>query len=69
MPEVVHGEVRIRFSVQEEAPPLVLHHGAGSNRTTWIRHGYAKALRQRYQLILIDARGHGQGDKPLGSVL
>jgi pimeloyl-ACP methyl ester carboxylesterase len=64
MPEVVHGDVRIRFSVQGEGPPVVLHHGAGSNRTTWLRHGYAKALRERYRLILIDARGHGQSDKP-----
>lgn len=64
MPEAVHGGVRIRFSVQGQGPPLLLHHGAGSNRTTWIRHGYAKALRERYQLILMDARGHGQSDKP-----
>lgn len=65
MPEVVHGDVRIRFSVQGEGPPLLLHHGAASNRTTWLRHGYARALRERYRLILIDARGHGQSDKPL----
>ncbi|MGC4086562.1 MAG: alpha/beta fold hydrolase [Polyangiaceae bacterium] len=28
------------------------------------QHGYAKPLRERHQLILIDARGHGQSDKP-----
>lgn len=65
MPEAVHGGVRIRFSVQGHGPPLLLHHGAASNRTTWIRHGYAKALREHHQLILMDARGHGQSDKPL----
>lgn len=65
MPEALHGDVRIRFSVQGEGPALVLHHGAASNRTTWLRHGYAKALREHYRLILLDARGHGQSDKPL----
>jgi pimeloyl-ACP methyl ester carboxylesterase len=65
MPEALHGDVRIRFSTQGEGPALVLHHGAASNRTTWLRHGYAKALRERYRLILLDARGHGQSDKPL----
>lgn len=64
MPEAVHGDVRIRFSVQGEGPPLLAHHGAGSNRTTWIRHGYAKALRERFRVILVDARGHGQSTKP-----
>jgi pimeloyl-ACP methyl ester carboxylesterase len=64
MPHVVHGDVRIHYSVQGEGPPLILHHGTGSNRTTWIRHGYAKVLRERYRLILMDARGHGQSDKP-----
>lgn len=64
MPEAVHGDVRIRFSVQGEGPPLLLHHGTGSNRTAWIRHGYAKVLREAHQLILLDARGHGQSDKP-----
>lgn len=65
MPRVMHGDVGIQFSVQGAGPALVLHHGAASNRTTWIRQGYAKALRERFRLILIDARGHGQSDKPL----
>lgn len=67
MPRAMHGDIGIQFSVQGAGPALVLHHGAASNRTTWIRQGYARALREHYRLILIDARGHGQSDKPLAA--
>jgi pimeloyl-ACP methyl ester carboxylesterase len=30
----------------------------------WLAAGYARALKTDYQLILIDARGHGASDKP-----
>ncbi len=30
----------------------------------WYLHGYVDTLKSDYQLILIDARGHGQSDKP-----
>jgi pimeloyl-ACP methyl ester carboxylesterase len=30
----------------------------------WYLHGYVDALKSDYQLILVDARGHGQSDKP-----
>jgi pimeloyl-ACP methyl ester carboxylesterase len=65
MPHVVHAGVRIHYSVQGEGPPIVLHHGSASNGATWIHHGYARPLRERHRLILLDARGHGQSDKPL----
>lgn len=64
MPHVVHAGVRIHYAVQGDGPPLVLHHGSGSNSAAWIQQGYAKLLRARYRLVLIDARGHGQSDKP-----
>lgn len=64
MPKVVNGDVRIHYSVQGEGPAVLLHHGSGSNAAAWLHHGYARALRERYRLILLDARGHGQSDKP-----
>ncbi|HWA72714.1 MAG TPA: alpha/beta hydrolase [Polyangiaceae bacterium] len=64
MPHVVHAGVRIHYSVVGEGPPLVLHHGSASNGASWIHHGYVKPLREHYRLILLDARGHGQSDKP-----
>ena len=27
-------------------------------------HGYVDALKANYQLIMVDARGHGKSDKP-----
>jgi pimeloyl-ACP methyl ester carboxylesterase len=30
----------------------------------WFERGYVAALRARYRMILIDARGHGRSDKP-----
>lgn len=64
MPYVEHAGVRIYYLVQGEGPPLVLHHGLGGNVTSFIQLGYAKGLRDRHRLILIDARGHGQSAKP-----
>jgi pimeloyl-ACP methyl ester carboxylesterase len=64
MPEVINAGVRIHYSVQGDGPPLLLHHGSGSNGAAWLKLGYAKPLRERYRLVLIDARGHGQSDKP-----
>lgn len=64
MPHLVHAGTRIHYSVMGEGPPLLLHHGSGSNGAVWVQHGYVRALRSRYRLILLDARGHGQSDKP-----
>jgi pimeloyl-ACP methyl ester carboxylesterase len=41
-----------------------LHHGLGGSLEAWRRLGYAAALRARYQVIMLDARGHGASDKP-----
>ena len=44
-------------------PPLVLQHGFTSCLEDWFEEGYAAAFLPEYQLILIDARGHGGSDK------
>ena len=56
--------VRIHFTVEGEGPPLVLQHGFASSLQTWYITGYVEALQSDYQLILVDARGHGGSDKP-----
>jgi pimeloyl-ACP methyl ester carboxylesterase len=56
--------VRIAYSVEGSGPPLVLLHGLGTSSELWRVGGYAEALRDRHQLILIDARGHGDSAKP-----
>lgn len=43
-------------------PPVVLSHGFTENGMSWIR--TAQALEADYNLIMVDARGHGLSDKP-----
>lgn len=64
MPQVDSQGVSIHYQVEGEGPPLLLHHGAMSNLASWIQCGYVRALRLDFQCILIDARGHGESDKP-----
>ena len=56
--------MRIYYEVEGNGPPLVLQHGLTQTLEDWRDFGYSKALKNDYQLILIDARGHGHSDKP-----
>lgn len=64
MPFVESQGVRIHYRVEGDGPPVVLQHGSSMNSTLWDACGYVKALKADYRLILIDARGHGESDKP-----
>ena len=64
MPYATNQGVRIHYQVEGEGPSLVLLHGFNSNLANWYERGYAEPLQRDYQLILIDARGHGASDKP-----
>lgn len=56
--------LRIHYEVEGTGPPLVLQHGFSGSLQRWVRAGYVEALRARYRVVLIDARGHGGSDKP-----
>ena len=56
--------VKIHYEVEGEGPPLVLVHWFTGSLEDWRVFGYVDALKDNYRLILIDARGHGQSDKP-----
>jgi pimeloyl-ACP methyl ester carboxylesterase len=56
--------VRIAYELVGEGAPLLLFHGTGASGAVWAALGYVDALRDRHQLILIDARGHGHSEKP-----
>ena len=45
-----------------ENPPLVLAHGITDSGLCWTR--VAKALEKEYDIIMVDARGHGESDRP-----
>jgi pimeloyl-ACP methyl ester carboxylesterase len=64
LPYAQNDEVRIHFEVIGDGAPLVLQHGLCGNLDTWKRNGYVKPLSEKYKLILVDARGHGDSDKP-----
>ena len=64
MPFVTNQGVRIHYETIGNGPVLVMHHGTTGSGADWIDLGYVDALKAYRQLILLDARGHGQSDKP-----
>jgi len=64
MPYVSNKGSRIYYEVKGEGAPLLLHHSLTRSLEAWTDFGYAQKLVRDYQLILIDARGHGVSDKP-----
>ena len=64
MPYVNNQGVRIHYQVQGSGPPLIVHHGILVGLDDWYEFGYVEGLEDDYQLVLIDARGHGASDKP-----
>lgn len=59
--------VRLAYDVVGEGPPLLLHLGAGCDRTLWAAAGYLDALSAEFRCLLYDHRGHGGSDAPLGA--
>lgn len=59
-----NGTTRIHYEVEGQGDALVLVHGATVGLEMWQELGYTEALAPDYRLISIDARGHGQSDKP-----
>ncbi len=66
MPYAASEGVRIHFDVEGAGPPLVLLHGFGVSGDAWRTGGHVDALSDEFQVITIDARGHGSSDKPHG---
>jgi len=65
MPYANNQGVRIHYEVEGNGPPLILLHGLNLIGSEAFRmRGYVEPLKEKYQLILIDVRGHGISDKP-----
>jgi pimeloyl-ACP methyl ester carboxylesterase len=64
MPEADNDGVKIWFELEGDGPPLLLMHGRGGSLENWRLLGVVDALKSDYKLILVEARGHGQSDKP-----
>ena len=64
MPYINNAGINIYYEVVGKGTPMVLHHPGGNCVQDWYALGYIGLLKDHYQLILIDARGHGKSDKP-----
>lgn len=57
--------VKIHYTVQGTGEPVILIHGLfSSGRVNWELPGATRLLSEKYQVITLDCRGHGQSDKP-----
>lgn len=56
------GGVAIHYEVHGRGPAILLSHGYSATCRMW--DGQITALRDRYQVIVWDMRGHGQSDYP-----
>jgi pimeloyl-ACP methyl ester carboxylesterase len=64
MPRVDNKGISIHYRVEGNGPPIVLGHGVTDSSDVFYERGYVAALKPKYRLVLVDARGHGQSDKP-----
>jgi pimeloyl-ACP methyl ester carboxylesterase len=64
MPHVDNDGVSIHYEAVGEGVPVMLHHGLADSLASWDRTGWARRLATRHRVLLIDARGHGESDKP-----
>src|SRR5437763_6349690 len=56
--------IRIHYEIEGDGPPLILQHGFSQSLADWRVAGYVDRLKDHCRVILVDARGHGQSDKP-----
>lgn len=64
MPFANNQGIRIHYEVEGQGPPLVLQYGQYFPQEVWYELNYVEALKNDSQLILVDARGQGDSDKP-----
>jgi pimeloyl-ACP methyl ester carboxylesterase len=65
MPHANNDGVRIYYEREGSGPPLVLHAGFMQRLQHWQDFGgFVAALKDDYDLIRLDPRGHGGSDKP-----
>ncbi len=59
--------VKIHYEVHGKGPTLLLSHGYSSTARMW--DGQVAALKDRYQVVVWDFRGHGESDYPKDGAL
>ncbi|MFX1332250.1 MAG: alpha/beta fold hydrolase [Promethearchaeota archaeon] len=65
MPFFDNDGVKIYYEIVGEGPPLIMIHGFAANiEANWKATNWVDVLKDDYELILVDCRGHGKSDKP-----
>ncbi len=62
MPKLDRDGVKIHYEVHGSGPTILLSHGYSSTARMW--DGQIAALKDRYQVVVWDMRGHGESDYP-----
>jgi non-heme chloroperoxidase len=62
MPSLTHGGVSLRYDRTGSGPAVLFIHGWTGNRTFWERQ--VQAFRDRFTVITVDLRGHGESSPP-----
>jgi pimeloyl-ACP methyl ester carboxylesterase len=62
MAKLDRNGVKIYYEVHGQGPTILLSHGYSSTSRMW--DGQVAALKDRYQVIVWDMRGHGESDYP-----
>ena len=64
MPFVNNKGIKIHYVLEGEGVPIILIHGGFGSHQEWHIADVINSLKDDYQLILPDLRGHGQSDRP-----
>lgn len=64
MPFAKNDGLSIYYEVEGKGTPVVLAHGLSMSLEDWREQGYVESLVEKFTVILVDSRGHGQSDKP-----
>ena len=57
------NDINLAYSDEGQGPPVVFLHAFPLNRTTWAPQ--VAGLSDRYRVVTIDLRGHGESDAPM----
>jgi len=55
---------RLAYDCNGNGPAILLLHGGGGSRQEWHQAGYVERLQDRFTLVAMDLRGHGDSDLP-----
>src|SRR3954467_7023419 len=62
MAQLDRAGVKIHYEIHGSGPTILLSHGYSSTARMW--DGQVAALKDRYQVVVWDFRGHGESDYP-----